>query len=241
MPDPGGISICSGGQRAHRGRRGRGACLPEGDLGGNHTRRTCWPLWAQGMTEVPAYFEGLAKVSGAKVARREAPGNYPFPGIDTFAYYYIDSVPEFDPAARYPHVNSYLPIHRAAGVRLFKGHGGQHRATRHHRMARIAGRAPPHRSGRVHPGTRRHDPLRRPPRQGSAGRRARVRRVRGQRGDAAPVVAGEAGADRRVPGKHRRRHPHGPGGRRRSLAHVALPRHLRLPPSRTRTTPTASA
>ena len=119
MPDPGGISICSGGNvRTADDADEALAYLKETSAG--TTPDDVLAALAQGMTEVPAYFERLASVSGAKVARREAPGNYPFPGIDTFAYYYIDSVPEFDPAARYPHVNSYLPIHRAAGVRLFK-------------------------------------------------------------------------------------------------------------------------
>ena len=119
MPDPGGISICSGGNvRTADDADEALAYLKETAAG--TTPDDVLAVLAQGMTEVPAYFERLAKASGARVARREAPGNYPFPGIDTFAYYYIDSVPEFDPAARYPHVNSYLPIHRAAGVRLFK-------------------------------------------------------------------------------------------------------------------------
>jgi len=63
---------------------------------------------------------GLASVSGASVTTRESPGNYPLPGADTFRYTSIESVPDFDPAAEYSYVNSYLPIHRAAGVRLFK-------------------------------------------------------------------------------------------------------------------------
>ena len=119
MPDPGGISICSGGNVRTADDAGEAlAYLKETSAG--TTPDDVLAALAQGMTEVPAYFERLAEVSGAGVARREAPGNYPFPGIDTFAYYYIESVPDFDPAARYPHVNSYLPIHRAAGVRLFR-------------------------------------------------------------------------------------------------------------------------
>ena len=42
-------------------------------------------------------------------------------------------------------------------------------------------------------------------------------------------LAGEARVQRRLYGQHRRRHPHGAGGRRRAVAHVALPRRLRLP------------
>ena len=119
MPDPGGISICSGGNVRTADDAGEALAYLKETAAGT-TPEDVLAALAQGMTEVPAYFERLARSSGARVARREAPGNYPFPGIDTFAYYYVESVPDFDPAARYPHVNSYLPIHRAAGVRLFK-------------------------------------------------------------------------------------------------------------------------
>ena len=75
---------------------------------------------AVGMTEVVGYFEWLAEASGAEIGYRANPGNYPFPGAETFGYASIASVPDYDAAARYPHVNSYVPIHRAAGARLFK-------------------------------------------------------------------------------------------------------------------------
>jgi succinate dehydrogenase/fumarate reductase flavoprotein subunit len=119
MSDPGGISICSGGNIR---------TAEDAEQAFEYLKVTCagttpddvLHALAVGMTEVPAYFERLAAVSGATVDRREASGNYPFPGIDTFGYISIGSVPDFDPAERYPHVSSYLPIHRAAGVRLFK-------------------------------------------------------------------------------------------------------------------------
>src|SRR5205823_1154410 len=60
------------------------------------------------------------KVNGATMERRRADGNYPFPGTETFGYVSIKHVPGFDPAASYPFVSSYVPIERAAGVRLFK-------------------------------------------------------------------------------------------------------------------------
>ena len=119
MPDPGGISICSGGNVRTAADAGEALAYLKETAAGT-TPDDVLAALAQGMTEVPAYFERLAGASGATIARREAPGNYPFPGIDTFAYYSIERVPDFDPATRYPHVNSYLPIHRAAGVRLFK-------------------------------------------------------------------------------------------------------------------------
>src|SRR5215510_15700123 len=69
---------------------------------------------------MPAYFDKIAKASGAVVDRRQADGNYPFPGTKTFGYVSIKDIPGFDAAATYPFVSSYVPIHRAAGVRLFR-------------------------------------------------------------------------------------------------------------------------
>ena len=119
MPDGGGISVCSGGNiRTAR----------DADAAFDYLQATCagttpddvLRVLADGMAEVPAYFEQLAAVSNAKVVSRDSPGNYPLPGADTFQYTFIDSIPDFDPAKDYSYVNSYLPIHRAAGVRLFK-------------------------------------------------------------------------------------------------------------------------
>ena len=43
-----------------------------------------------------------------------------FPGTETCGYVSIKAIPDFDPAGTYPFVSSYVPIERAAGVRLFK-------------------------------------------------------------------------------------------------------------------------
>ena len=64
---------------------------------------------------MPAYFEKLCKVNGATVDRRQADGNYPFPGTKTWGYVSIKSIPGFDAEKTYPFVSSYVPIHRAAG------------------------------------------------------------------------------------------------------------------------------
>src|SRR5258708_27248540 len=76
---------------------------------------------AAGMAEIPAYFGKLARVCGATINRRQADGNYPFPGTKTFGYVSIDHLPGFDAERTYPFVSSYVPIHRAAGVRPLKG------------------------------------------------------------------------------------------------------------------------
>jgi len=119
MPDPGGISITSGGnvrivEDAEEGFR---------HLQASSAGTTPDPVLralAAGMAEISAYFAKLARVSGASINRRQADGNYPFPGTKTFGYVSIDQVPGFDAERTYPFVSSYLPIHRAAGVRLFK-------------------------------------------------------------------------------------------------------------------------
>jgi succinate dehydrogenase/fumarate reductase flavoprotein subunit len=119
MPDPGGISITSGGnvrivEDAEEGFR---------HLQASSAGTTPDPVLralAAGMVEIPAYFAKLARVCGASINRRQADGNYPFPGTKTFGYVSIDQVPGFDAERTYPFVSSYLPIHRAAGVRLFK-------------------------------------------------------------------------------------------------------------------------
>ena len=119
MPDPGGISITSGGnvrivEDAEEGFR---------HLQATNAATTPDPVLralAAGMADIPAYFEKLARVSEATINRRHADGNYPFSGAKTFGYVSIDHVPGLDAERTYPFVSSYVPIHRAAGVRLFK-------------------------------------------------------------------------------------------------------------------------
>ena len=79
---------------------------------------------AAGMAAIPDYFAKLCRASGASVDRRQADGNYPFPGTKTFGYVSISHVPDFDAERAYPFVSSYVPIHRAAGVRLIGMIGG---------------------------------------------------------------------------------------------------------------------
>jgi succinate dehydrogenase/fumarate reductase flavoprotein subunit len=119
MPDPGGISITSGGNVR---------TVADAEEGFRHLRALCsgttpddvLRALAAGMKEMPDYFEKLCKANGATVDRRQADGNYPYPGTKTFGYVSIERVPNFDPERSYPFVSSYVPIHRAAGVRLFK-------------------------------------------------------------------------------------------------------------------------
>ena len=119
MPDPGGISITSGGNVR---------TVEDAEQGFQYLRETSAGVTpddvlyalAAGMTQMPAYLEKLCEVNGATVDRRQADGNYPLSGTRTWGYVSIKSVPGFDAEKAYPSVSSYVPIHRAAGVRLFK-------------------------------------------------------------------------------------------------------------------------
>jgi len=119
MPDPGGISITSGGNVR---------IIEDVEEGFNYLRSTnggttpdsVLRALAVGMKQMPAYLEKLCRIDGAIVDRRQADGNYPFPGTKTWGYVSVNSIPGFNPEKTYPFVSSYVPIHRAAGVRLFK-------------------------------------------------------------------------------------------------------------------------
>jgi succinate dehydrogenase/fumarate reductase flavoprotein subunit len=119
MPDPGGISITSGGNVRFVADVEEGFRHLQATSAGTTPDPVLRAL-AAGMVEIPAYFGKLARVCGATINRRQADGNYPFPGTKTFGYVSIDHVPGFDAERTYPFVSSYVPIHRAAGVRLFK-------------------------------------------------------------------------------------------------------------------------
>src|SRR6202049_492523 len=119
MPDPGGISITSGGNVRVVADAEAGFAHLRASNGGT-TPDSVLRALAAGMKQIPDYFEKLCKVNGASVDRRQADGNYPFSGTTTFGYVSIEQVPNFDPERTYPFVSSYVPIHRAAGVRLFK-------------------------------------------------------------------------------------------------------------------------
>lgn len=119
MPDPGGISITSGGNVRTIENVDDGLSYLRATNDGT-TPDTVLRALAAGMKQMPAYFEKLCRVNGAVIDRRHADGNYPFPGTKTWGYVSIKSVPDFDAEKTYPFVSSYVPIHRAAGVRLFK-------------------------------------------------------------------------------------------------------------------------
>ena len=226
MPDSGGISITSGGNVRFVENADEGFRHLQASNAGT-TPDSVLRALAAGMSEIPAYFEKLCRASGATLDRRQADGNYPFPGTATFGYVSVKHVPDFDAERSYPFVSSYVPIHRAAGVRLFKVIEDNIRL-RHIRVmlstpARrlVVGNGEiPRSHGRIRRQDHRH--------QGAPSGRSRLRRVRSERGDATAVLAGKARSQRSLHGQYRRRHPDGAGSRCRALAYVALPRRVRL-------------
>src|SRR5215467_5711953 len=83
MPDPGGISITSGGnvrivEDAEEGFRHLQA------MNAGTTPDPVLRALAAGMAAIPDYFAKLARVSKATINQRQADGNYPSPGSKTF-------------------------------------------------------------------------------------------------------------------------------------------------------------
>jgi succinate dehydrogenase/fumarate reductase flavoprotein subunit len=114
MPDPGGISICSHGAICSTRQPDQALAYLRATNAGR-TRDDVLQAFAQGMTEVEAYFRDLAKICDAEIFVRERGGNYPLPGIDAFYYTQVEAIPNFDARAAYPYVRG-----RPGGPMVFK-------------------------------------------------------------------------------------------------------------------------
>jgi succinate dehydrogenase/fumarate reductase flavoprotein subunit len=100
MPDPGGISICSvGGVRVAADADDAFAYLARTNR--DTTPAAVLRALARGMADLPRRIEALARAVGATTERRDAAGNYPFRGTDTFGFVSITAIPGFDPATGY--------------------------------------------------------------------------------------------------------------------------------------------
>jgi succinate dehydrogenase/fumarate reductase flavoprotein subunit len=105
MSVPGGISICAGGGLRIAADADQAYAYLHATNGGA-TPESLLRHFAQEMTRLPEHVERLARVDGAKLAIRERTANYPFPGHDTFSFLEVDSIPNFDARAAYPHAHA---------------------------------------------------------------------------------------------------------------------------------------
>jgi succinate dehydrogenase/fumarate reductase flavoprotein subunit len=107
MPDPGGISICAGGGvRLAKNADDAFAYLNATNAG--RTDEDVLRTFADEVTNLEGYLRDLASVNDAKVVVRDRPGNYPFPGLDTWGFFEVAEIPGFDPLKEYPHVRGRL-------------------------------------------------------------------------------------------------------------------------------------
>ncbi|MEM7404439.1 MAG: FAD-dependent oxidoreductase [Pseudomonadota bacterium] len=117
MSVPGGISITAGGgMRVATSAQAAFEYIKASNMG-RTPDENIWPI-AEGMVWLPEWFEELASASGATAEVEPRDGNYPFPGFDTLAMLEVQSIPDFDAAARYPHAKALT-----GGTRF--GRGGQ--------------------------------------------------------------------------------------------------------------------
>ena len=114
MPDPGGISVCSAGGIRVAKDAAKALAYLEATNGGT-TPRPVLKALADGMLDIGDFMKGLGDAVGAVVVRREAEGNYPFDGYDTFGFVNVDDIPGIDLARTFPHVRG-----SPAGARMFK-------------------------------------------------------------------------------------------------------------------------
>ncbi len=114
MANPGGISVCSyGAMRSAHDAGEAFAYLKETSAG--RTPDDVLRTLAKGMTGIEGYMRKLAKANGAVVSPRAKVANYPLEGYGTFYQTLIEEIPNFDPAAVYPHVRG-----APGGARVFK-------------------------------------------------------------------------------------------------------------------------
>jgi succinate dehydrogenase/fumarate reductase flavoprotein subunit len=114
MPDPGGISICSGGGIRTITDFEPGLAYLKQTAGGDIPDDVLETI-ARGMTTLEPYFRKLAEVNDAEITLRNRGGNYPFRGHDALGMLEVASIPGFNAAVEYPQVRG-----RALGPNVFK-------------------------------------------------------------------------------------------------------------------------
>jgi succinate dehydrogenase/fumarate reductase flavoprotein subunit len=111
--DPGGISVCSGGGSRFATDTEAAFQYVKATNGGK-TPDDVLRVFAEGMTELYDYIDGLAKAVGSDAIVKHRHANYPFPGFESLSFVEIGDMPGFDPAVDFPHV------HGMRGPKLFK-------------------------------------------------------------------------------------------------------------------------
>ena len=114
MSFPGGLSAVSAGGIRVSDRADEAFAYLKATCGGR-TPDDILQVLADGMTQVPDYLRGLAKLNGATVKVTPALGNYPFPGCEALAYCEVSNVPSLENGERYHATHA-----TKNGGRLFK-------------------------------------------------------------------------------------------------------------------------
>jgi succinate dehydrogenase/fumarate reductase flavoprotein subunit len=114
MSKPGGISICSGGGLRTASNVNSAFSYLKATCGGL-TPDAVLRAMAEGMTEIPAYMEEMARINSTKIRSIPYIGNYPFPGYEDLGFSMYGAIPGFDPLTYYPHVRGLR-----GGARNFK-------------------------------------------------------------------------------------------------------------------------
>ena len=114
MPDPGGISITAGGGIRIADDADEAFAYLKASCDGR-TDDAILRVFANELIGLADYIRNLAAVNDAECETRHHPGNYPYPGFDTFGAIEIAGIPGFDPRVGYPHVQG-----RNRGPLLFK-------------------------------------------------------------------------------------------------------------------------
>jgi succinate dehydrogenase/fumarate reductase flavoprotein subunit len=101
MPNPGGISICSGGGVRTATNFKSAFQYLQATCGGT-TPDAVLKVFAQGMVDVRSYMEKLAVVNNTELATIDYPGNYPFPGYQDLGFSMYGKIPGLDYGQYYP-------------------------------------------------------------------------------------------------------------------------------------------
>jgi succinate dehydrogenase/fumarate reductase flavoprotein subunit len=103
MPQPGGISICSGGGVRTATNKNSAFQYLKATCGGA-TPDDVLQVFAQGMVEVRSYMEKLAAIHQVELATIDYPGNYPFPGYQELGFTMYGRIPDLDYRTYHPQV-----------------------------------------------------------------------------------------------------------------------------------------